>query len=225
MAVTDQIARAHLADARPPSIATTLFFVLQFIAAYLPGRTPHLDDLTRVLLACICAGAVTYLSMRGAFWSLKTRSVPRVLAAGKVRATLRGAATGLLCGAAGLLYLWLAKRYDFAPAVTGSPTLAAGARVAIIVLSVCAAPLFEEFVFRGLIFGGPRRSLNVGLSALGSAALFAIVHLPFSMLPVFVLGPCTAWVYERRKMLLAPMMTPAAYNAIVVGYQLAVLHG
>jgi ABC-2 type transport system permease protein len=205
-------------------ISTTLFFVLQFIAAYLLKATPDLDAFTRVLLAYVCAGAVTYLSMRGAFWSLKTLNVPRVLGSNAQRSILSAAAVGLLCGGAGLLYVWLARRYDFAPAEASSQTMATSARIAIGVLCVCAAPVFEEFIFRGLIFGGLRRSLNLPLSALGSAALFAIVHPPFSMIPVFVLGLGAAWVYERQKMLLASMMTHAVYNAIVVGYQLAALH-
>jgi len=204
-------------------IATTLFFVLQFITGYLLKGLPDLDVFTRVLLAYVCAGAVTYLSMRGAFWSLKTLNVPRILGPYAVRSALSGAVVGVLCGCVGLLYLWLAQRYDFAPA-NSSQTVVTSARIAIGVLCVCAAPVFEEFIFRGLIFGGLRRSLNLPLSALGSAALFAVVHPPFSMLPVFVLGLGTAWVYERRKMLLASMMTHAVYNAIVVGYQLAALH-
>jgi membrane protease YdiL (CAAX protease family) len=41
-----------------------------------------------------------------------------------------------------------------------------------------------------------------------------------SMLPVFVLGLCTAWTYERSKALLAPMLVHAAYNAMILSSQL-----
>jgi len=217
--------------ATPPSqvsladglIAAMLFFVLQFIAGYVLKQTVHVDAFTRVLLGYVCAGAVTYLLMRTAFWSLKTRGIPHVLGPQPIRAVAYGAAIGVLCGGVGLLYLWLTRRYGFAPAIP--PTLLSpSARLALCALTVCAAPVFEEFVFRGLIFGGMRRSLNVLLSALGSAGLFAIVHPPFSMLPVFVLGLGTAWVYGRKKMLLASMATHAVYNAIVVGFQLATLY-
>ena len=43
-------------------------------------------------------------------------------------------------------------------------------------LTVLAAPLFEEFIFRGPIFGGQRRTFGFGGAALTSAAIFVIVH-------------------------------------------------
>ena len=38
-----------------------------------------------------------------------------------------------------------------------------------------------------------------------------------AMIPVFMLGLCTALVYERTRSLLAPMLTHAVYNACVIG--------
>jgi hypothetical protein len=86
-------------------------------------------------------------------------------------------------------------------------------------LAVIAAPIFEEFVFRGLIFGGLRRSLGTAGAVLASAAIFAIVHPPASVVPVFVLGLCTALVYARTRMLAASMITHALYNAAVLALQ------
>jgi len=85
---------------------------------------------------------------------------------------------------------------------------------------VLAAPLCEEFIFRGLIFGGLRRSMPAAQAIVISAAVFAAVHPALSLLPVFVVGLCTAWVYERSKTLLAPMLVHAAYNAAMVAIQL-----
>jgi membrane protease YdiL (CAAX protease family) len=45
------------------------------------------------------------------------------------------------------------------------------------------------------------------------------VHPPISMLPVFVVGLCTAWTYERSKTLLAPMLVHAVYNAAMIAAQ------
>jgi membrane protease YdiL (CAAX protease family) len=53
-----------------------------------------------------------------------------------------------------------------------------------------------------------------------SAALFAIVHPAVSIVPVFALGMCTAYAYERGKGLLAPMLVHAIYNGAVVAFQL-----
>jgi ABC-2 type transport system permease protein len=90
----------------------------------------------------------------------------------------------------------------------------------LLLLTVVAAPLCEEFIFRGLIFGGLRRSMGLAPAMLMSAALFAIVHPPASTVPVFVLGLGTAFVYDRTRSLLGPMLVHAVYNAMVVGYQL-----
>ena len=49
-----------------------------------------------------------------------------------------------------------------------------------------------------------------------SAALFAVIHSPLNMLPVFVLGLCTAYAAERSKSLLAPMLAHALYNAAML---------
>jgi len=80
--------------------------------------------------------------------------------------------------------------------------------------------VFEEFIFRGLIFGGLRRSWGPLPAILASTAIFAVVHPPISMLPVFGLGLCAAWAYDRTRQLLAPMMAHAIYNGAVVFYQL-----
>ena len=87
----------------------------------------------------------------------------------------------------------------------------------VVPLGVIAAPIFEEFIFRGLIFGGLRRSFGVWPATLASAAVFAILHPPLAIVPVFVLGVCTALVYERTRSLLAPMIVHAVYNACVIG--------
>jgi len=54
--------------------------------------------------------------------------------------------------------------------------------------------MFEEFIFRGLIYGGLRRSFGAVIAALASAAIFAIVHPPASVIPVFIMGTCGALI-------------------------------
>jgi membrane protease YdiL (CAAX protease family) len=86
-------------------------------------------------------------------------------------------------------------------------------------LAIAAAPVFEEFIFRGLVFGGLRRSFGPAAATLASAAIFAIVHPPMSVIPVFLMGVCAALIYERTKLLAAPMTVHAVYNAAVLGFQ------
>jgi membrane protease YdiL (CAAX protease family) len=109
---------------------------------------------------------------------------------------------------------------DLFPALRGSELL--GDRsipLWVVGLAILAAPVFEEFIFRGLIFGGLRRSLGLGTATLASAAIFAIVHPPISVIPVFVMGICAALVYERTRMLAAPVLLHSIYNAGVLAFQ------
>jgi ABC-2 type transport system permease protein len=86
----------------------------------------------------------------------------------------------------------------------------------ICLLLVVAAPIFEEFLFRGLVFQGLRRSAGPVLGVLGSAALFALVHPPIAVVPVFGLGIAAAISFNKSKYLLAPIVAHAVYNGSVL---------
>jgi membrane protease YdiL (CAAX protease family) len=220
-------ARVALSDGL---IAATLFFVLQLIVGLMlrggrSGSGSGGAGLEDSVFAFVCAGATVYLLMRYLYWRHKTAGIPAILNAqqhgGKAAAARHAAITSVAGAAAacafGTAYMWLLRDTSWWPARTPS---AATLRL-LLPLTVLAAPLFEEFIFRGLIFGGLRRLMGALPAAAGSAALFAIVHPPLAMVPVFVLGLCAAWAYERSKSLLAPMLVHAAYNALVLGVQAA----
>jgi membrane protease YdiL (CAAX protease family) len=216
-------------DASPPPrvstsdglIAVMLFFIAQGVAAAViigRGRVTG----AAVLVAFSIGGAITYSLMRYVYAQSKTEGVPRVVGAGGGEALI-GFAGGVVAGAIGVFYLLGLQRLDlFESAVSQSKSYALLGLWAL-PLALIAAPLFEEFIFRGLVFGGLRRSFGLWPAALASAALFAIMHPAFSILPVFMLGVCTALVYERSRGLLAPMITHAVYNASVIGAQVFLL--
>jgi ABC-2 type transport system permease protein len=209
-------ARVSLSDGL---IAALMFFVLQSLVLVFRlygGRALTGFD---VLLAFSIAGAVSYGTMRLAFWRLHSAGVPKIYGSGMQGALAFGLLGG--AGAAGLAFLYLA-------AARHTPLLEQAHRIVLFgrhdevllaALAIFAAPLFEEFIFRGLIFGGLRRSLSFAPSMLASAAVFALVHPPASVIPVFGLGLVTAFAYERTKLLAAPMAAHAAYNALIVGGQ------
>ena len=78
-----------------------------------------------------------------------------------------------------------------------------------------SAPLFEEFMFRGLVYRGLASSASSRLAIPASALLFALVHPAASMIPVFGLGVGTAWAYRRTGGLMAPMIAHAFYNTVI----------
>jgi hypothetical protein len=114
----------------------------------------------------------------------------------------------------------------------GMPPEAGTAEVAIervdpwlIVLAIVVlAPIAEEIFFRGIVFNAWRREGGAVYAYVGSAALFAIIHLSLvSLLPIFFLGLVLAWVYERSGYnILAPMALHATVNGISVALALLV---
>jgi len=86
-------------------------------------------------------------------------------------------------------------------------------------LAVLAAPVFEEYIFRGLVYRGLRRSLPTGLAVLAAAGIFAIVHPAASAIPVFIMGATAALVFERSRLLIAPILVHMVYNGIVLSAQ------
>jgi membrane protease YdiL (CAAX protease family) len=212
-------ARVSVADGL---IAALMFFVLQaviglFEAAIFETRTLTVE---MVWVAFTVAGALTYGVMRLAYLRAGTAGVPQVLDPNATMAAIWGFGGGAAAAATGLAYIAAARTLDWFPALRDAAPLADPATLLWLgSLAVFAAPVFEEFIFRGLIFGGLRRSLGFPAAALASAAIFAIVHPPASVVPVFGLGLVAALVYERTRMLAGPMIVHATYNAGIVAFQ------
>jgi membrane protease YdiL (CAAX protease family) len=220
----DQLGYLLDPDASPPPrvstsdglIAAMLFFVAQAVAgAVIIGRGSATG--AAVLFAFSIGGAVTYGLMRSVYAKAKTEGVPHIL--GNDNRPLLALAAGLAAGAVGVLYLFGLDALDLLESARRAAGSYSSLGLWTLPLALIAAPLFEEFIFRGLIFGGLRRSFGVWPAALASAAVFAIVHPAFSIIPVFIMAMCAALAYERSRSLLAPMIVHAVYNACVIGAQ------
>jgi membrane protease YdiL (CAAX protease family) len=201
-------------------IAAMLFFVVQGITlAIFMASTHHLSG-TAIVTAYSIAGAITFSVFRLVYWRSKTVGIPAVFGAGAAKAVGWGIGAGLVAALGGVGYIYALQRLDVLQDVMRESAKGLSAGLWIPVLAVVAAPIFEEFIFRGLIFGGLRRSLGALPAIAASAAVFAIVHPPVSMVPVFGLGLCAAFAFDRSKLLLAPMIAHGIYNAAVLMYQL-----
>lgn len=209
-------ARVSLSDGL---IAAQLFFVGQAILTLIVTYDGQALTGRDLLIAFAASGAVTFLVMRFAFWRLKSEGVPRVFGRGAVKAVARGLAGGLAAAGIAYVYLFLTPLPSWFKQPTDTLLPGGSDMLMLSLLAVAAAPVFEEFIFRGLIYGGLRRSIGVGGSVLASAALFAIVHPPIGVPPVFVVGIITALVYERTRLLIGPIAVHAAYNACIVSFQ------
>ncbi len=93
--------------------------------------------------------------------------------------------------------------------------LLAGPWPLLALIAVVIAPLCEELLFRGFIFGGLRSRLDFGVASGLSALLFALVHLmAISAIPLFFVGLGCAVMYERHRSLAAPVLTHVTFNSI-----------
>ena len=198
-------------------VAAMLFFAVQvLVLLILPGKG-H-TTMQQATLAFGIAGVLTYIAARLVYWRSKAAGVPRIFQGRSTwRLALGSAALAAVFGVGSTMLL---HAYGLAPPV--SPLLdGKWSWLWLSALAVLPAPLCEEFIFRGLLQGGLRRSLPAWQAIVTSSLVFAIMHPPASMLPVFVLGLCTGWAYEKSGSLLAPMLVHAGYNVAMLACQFA----
>ncbi|MBI4860433.1 MAG: CPBP family intramembrane metalloprotease [Candidatus Riflebacteria bacterium] len=200
-------------------IASQVFISIQAVVTAI-ASSAAVNPVQGLFIAFVIAGGLTWAGSKFVFWRGGMQDAPRVFG-GDVRQALGvGIHTGLLAAALGLVVVGLVLGSRMA----GDQLLVAVndplARALGLAVAVIAAPLFEEFLFRGLLFGGVRRSHGFWTATTVSSLAFMICHPPMSYLPVFALGVCAAIARERTGRLLAPMIAHALYNALVLGVQM-----
>jgi len=80
---------------------------------------------------------------------------------------------------------------------------------------VIAAPVIEEFVFRGIILDGLLRKHSPIKSILISSILFGVVHLnPWQFISALILGAFSGWVYYRTRKLILSILIHSVNNLI-----------
>jgi len=94
-----------------------------------------------------------------------------------------------------------------------------GFRFLVIVAAVVIAPLAEEILFRGFVYGVLKRYTDAPFAALASSLMFAVIHMHVgSLLPLCMLAVLFCLAYEITGCLLAPMLLHAVFNgASVIG--------
>jgi membrane protease YdiL (CAAX protease family) len=220
-------------SAAPPSrvslsdglIAALGFFVIQAVVVLLQTEVAKLALGGRTIWIAFCiAGAAIYGVVRFIYWRARTQGVPVFAGGDALRAARWGVLGGVAASVCGVVYLVVTSTLGLFPSPQANPIADPNLPYWLAALAIVAAPAFEEFIFRGLIFGGLRRSLGLPAAALASAAIFGLVHPPAAVIPVATMGLCAALVYERTGALMAPMLVHALYNAAILGFQWNVMH-
>ncbi len=193
-------------------IAAMLFFVIQGVVVLIGVRYGAKNIGFTQWLAFLIAGALTFGVFRLGYWRTKPGNIARFFDSGKSQGIGFGLAMGTAALGFGFVYLeMVAHLRIFSPQLRGLP-ISTG-EPWLLALAVVFTPVFEEFIFRGLIYSGLRRTLGVGASVAASAAIFALVYPAPAAIPVFFLGVCAALSFERSQTLLAPVLVHAIYNA------------
>lgn len=223
---------------RGPSVVLMLIMVLvlgsalvapfaEDAQALLNGGTPSLFGGFVVLVST----AVSLLVVTGLFVALPDAlaNLPSFPGPAPARALAMGFGWGAVAWLGSTLLLALAT---FVLTELGFPPDAGAAELAVEALDpwlivfgvVLVAPIAEEIFFRGVVFNAWLREGGRRYAYIGSAALFAVIHVSLvSLIPIFILGLALAWVYERSGFtLLAPMAMHATVNGISVGLALLV---
>jgi CAAX protease family protein len=92
-----------------------------------------------------------------------------------------------------------------------------GKRVPLIILAVVVAPISEEFVFRGFLYGVLKKFAGALPALVFSALLFGLIHMHIpSLLPLFLLGCVLTLAYELSGSLLVPMTMHAFFNTLTL---------
>ncbi|MBB5030845.1 CPBP family intramembrane glutamic endopeptidase [Prosthecobacter vanneervenii] len=92
-----------------------------------------------------------------------------------------------------------------------------GFKLLVVLMAVVIAPLAEETMFRGFVYGVLKRYTDAPFAALASSLMFAIIHLHVgSLLPLWMLAVLFCLAYEITGCLLAPMILHAIFNGVSI---------
>ncbi|GGD22841.1 peptidase [Pontibacillus chungwhensis BH030062] len=100
--------------------------------------------------------------------------------------------------------------------------LAKATPIFILIIAI-VAPILEEIIFRKILFGTLRKYTNFLISALVSGSIFGIVHgEPEHLLKYAMMGLVFAYLYEKTKRIIVPIITHATMNSLVIIAQMTI---
>lgn len=205
------------------TIALAVFFLLMSIPAYL---SPVQEiNLSSIRSACALYGSIVIFLL--GFLVMRNQSPIRLFGLERWRwpetAMASGAAlAGLLPGVYALQWLVAALTGPEGPSaqpVVNFLTTHADlqSRLWVAGVAVVAAPVAEELIFRGCLYGMLRQVAGRLTALVVSSIVFAAIHGHVPSIPgLLLLAAGLALLYERTGSLWAPVMVHAAFNALSI---------
>lgn len=92
-----------------------------------------------------------------------------------------------------------------------------------IIYVTIVGPIWEEIIFRKIIFGGLYQRTNFWIATIISSTMFAAIHMDFlHILKYTAIGITFAFLYVKTKRILVPIVAHIALNSFVVILQFAI---
>ncbi len=219
----------------PPALAISdaMVTVLAFVSAqgvcWLTLRNSGWPTAAIMTISTIAAGTII---VPASMMILSYRNIPHLLATlglwrprqaarqpSWLAAVARGAGLGALAAIAAAAYLWGVSHLNWAQQAMQDSALPEitrhGGYFWTVMLAVLAAPVIEEYLFRGLLFQAMMRNLRPAWAGVASAAVFAAIHPPIAFPAVFLLGLVAAWTMRRTGLLVSAIAAHMAYNGML----------
>ena len=123
-------------------------------------------------------------------------------------------------GVSGISFIWLTiagKIPEFQAQIAamkeGNSMIGGGSLHGVLLSAVIAAPIVEEVIFRGVVFGSFRKVFPAWVSILISAVIFGAYHMnPVAIVYATVMGIIAGVVYEKKRNLLFTIILHMANN-------------
>ncbi len=207
-------------------VAILAYVASQIAAAILIVATGTLNDTCGPQEVLGLIG--TELGMAGVvvFWVMVVKRAP-LASLGRPERPLRDVATGLIGGVAlyGIALLVSIAVIAIVTLVIGhapeSPeqidTCVRGPWLVLTgIVAIVLPPIGEETLFRGFVFQGLRNRFAFWPAAILDGVLFGMIHIPLWLLlpSLSVVGVGLAYIFNRRRSLLASMTAHATFNLI-----------
>jgi membrane protease YdiL (CAAX protease family) len=205
--------------------ASLMLFSVMFVGAIASAITLKLDVVWQITVFYLSLVAAGYLIVRQFLLKGKdTGKIAKIIGLHNLR--MRVSVALHICGGLMMcigMYLITIHLQSFfwpydrimqldVPAIMANPLHA----TFFVAISCVMAPIFEEIIYRGLIFRGTLSTSPAWVAVLFSSFLFALPH-PMPAWPItFMLGIILALIYYRTANLLVCIWTHAAWNILVL---------
>lgn len=203
-----------------PMHAVLALIAFQAILGAVGGGLLQVETLSataRLSISYIVAAAVVAAVFKTWMSENKLVVVPKLPRGPILRPIFYGLAISCVAGAAVTLFLIRFGADSRLPANATSLSLPTALydKWFLFAMWVVAAPLFEEWLFRGVLYRSLRRNWSMWLSVAVSAVLFATLHPVAGCAAVASLGTMTALTAEKTGRLWPSIVVHAGYNFMI----------